>query len=97
MGEAIESCNFGFFYDSANGIDLYELGSHLTCHEIHGLHEKNCDDDETEGFINSLFQNGSRPECDELSEFDHWFHGRYDEAIREVNYFASFLAYKSLT
>ena len=91
MGEAIESCNFGFFYDPTNGIDLSEIGSHLTCHEIHELHDMGCNDNDIEGFLNTMFLNGSRPECDEFSKFDHWFHSRYNEDIREVMYMASFL------
>ena len=84
MQEAIESCNLEFFYGE-NGIDLPEIGSHCGCEEIHGLHEMECDDEDAiEQFLNHLFPDGSRPECEHLSEFDQWFHSRYDEETREV-------------
>ena len=85
MGNAIETCNVEFFFDTTNGIDLAEVGSHVTCDEIHGLYQMQCDnDDAIEQLLAHLFPDGSRPECEHLSEFDQWFHSRYDEETREV-------------
>lgn len=84
MGEALETGDLDFFYNSANGIDLAELGSHMTCHEMNYVKEKLHDEDLREQLFGSLFPNGSRPECEDMSEFEAWLHTRYDNTTLEV-------------
>lgn len=84
MGDALTSGNMDFFYNPSNGINLTEIGSHLTCHEINGLHEMLYDDALREEFLERLFPDGSKPECEYISEFEQWFHNRYDNATIQV-------------
>jgi len=85
MGDALSEGNLDFFYDPENGIDLPEIGSHMTCQEVNSVHDMLHDDVLREQLFGSLFPDGSKPDCEYMSEFEQWLHSRYDNATVEVH------------
>ena len=84
MRDGLIESNLDFFYDPENGIDLPEIGSHMGCVEVNFIHDMLHDDDLRAQLFESLFPDGSKPDCEYMSEFEQWLHSRYDNATVEV-------------
>ena len=84
MSEAGQNGDWDFFLDASNGIDLAEIGQHMTCHDAKVV-EMWVDGDAGDAIMAGLFPSGELPECDDhprmSDEFMHFLHENYNDTM----------------